>query len=297
MEIVRNLYHVSLQACDYQASLAFFLETLGFEQMFEFNIGQFKEMLNMGEPSALDKEPWLTYIRVAPGQYVELFNGAINPPAFLIEGVDEREDTPFGYVAFGCDDVSRCEQKLAEKGVRVNDGHFFTEPSGLRCKLVEAKALACPQNNERLITSLAGISLRVNDLEKMAGHMERMSCPVLVRDAHESLHSVGEFGQTLRLVQSDTPVSTGENDLMAHLAITIHNVPRAVRAWAEKGLYCCYQPFAEGDRVPVSDAVKGDRGLDGCEIIWMVCPEGNKIEVMVEPGDNLQWAWERNHPY
>ena len=50
--------------------------------MFELNVGQFKEMVGMGEPDKNDSLPWLTYLRIAPEEYLELFNGVINPPNF-----------------------------------------------------------------------------------------------------------------------------------------------------------------------------------------------------------------------
>ena len=53
MSIIKNLFHVSLQARSWDEALAFY-KKLGFEQMFELTVGQFKDMLELGEHNEED---------------------------------------------------------------------------------------------------------------------------------------------------------------------------------------------------------------------------------------------------
>lgn len=64
-----------------------------FEQMFELNVGQFKDMLALGEHNDDDSMKWLTYLRIAPEEYLEIFNGAINPPDFKKKEIPVHKDT------------------------------------------------------------------------------------------------------------------------------------------------------------------------------------------------------------
>lgn len=294
MNVIKNLFHVSLQQNDYQGALEFYCGKLGFEQMFELNVGQFKDMLQLGEHDGNDTMPWLTYLRVAPEEYLEMFNGSINPPDFGREPIRPHPDTAFHSFGLGCEDVERTAARLKELGIAVEDG-YITDPSGCRIRLVERKGH--PTEGNRLFTSLAGVTLYVNDLDAMAEHLRRMTfCPE-ERTADRALFTVGETGQYVELLKAPAPVRVYDDDLLGHIALQIYKVTDTVKAWGANGAYCCPQPFLRDVQVPADDTAAGNLGLDGCEIIWMVCPEGNKIEVMVQPGNTTQQIWERKHPY
>lgn len=294
MNVIKNLFHVSLQQNDYQGALDFYCGKLGFEQMFELNVGQFKDMLQLGEHDEHDAMPWLTYLRVAPEEYLEMFNGSINPPDFLRKPICPYPDTAFESFGLGCENVAWTAERLKERGVAVEDG-CMTDPSGCRIRLVERKGHAAEQ--ERLFTSLAGVSLYVNDLDTMADHLSRMTFRLEEKTADRALFTAGETGQYVELLKAPAPVRVYDDDLLGHIALQIYKVTDTVKAWGANGAYCCPQPFLRDVQVPADDTAVGNLGLDGCEIIWMVCPEGNKIEVMVQPGNTTQQEWERKHPY
>lgn len=295
MSVIKNLFHVSIQADDYEAALEFYCNKLGFEQMFELNIGQFKDMLGMGVHDESDTTPWLTYLRIAPDQYLEMFNGAISPPEFKKYNIPVYQDSPFHYFALGTEDVNKTCEELGEKGIVVKDG-FIRDPNGCKIKIVAGKAPEAPSKT-RLFHSLAGISLYVNDIDKMTEHLEKMT---FIKKEYSEKYArlyVGEFEQYVELVKSSTGVMTRSDDILGHFAVQIYSVPDTVKVWGANGIYCCPQPFQPDVIVPADDTAKGNIGLDGCEIIWMLCPEGNKIEVMVEPEDTLQQKWERENPF
>lgn len=294
MEIVKNLFHVSLQANEYQAALDFYCGKLGFEQMFELNVGQFKDMLELGVHNEDDGMAWLTYLRIAPEEYLEMFNGAINPPDFKRSHIPVHADSPLESFGLGCEDYEKTVKRLEAMGIPVKDG-CLTDPCGCRIRIVERKG--SPSSGDRLFTSLAGISLYVNDLDTMAAHLKAMTFREEEKEEGRVLLTVGRSGQYVELLKAPAPVQTYDDDILGHFALQIFSVPETVKAWDAAGVHCCPQPFMREVRVPADDSAKGNLGLDGCEIIWMICPEGNKVEVMVQPGDTVQQQWERKHPY
>ncbi|MDO4344244.1 MAG: VOC family protein [Eubacteriales bacterium] len=294
MSVIKNLFHVSLQARNWDEALEFYCGKLGFEQMFELKVGQFKDMLQLGEHNEDDENHWLTYLRVAPDEYIEMFNAVINPPEFKTQPLGNHEDTALHSFGLGCENVKDTEDKLRAMGIEVKEG-YFEDPSGVKIRIVERKGH--DSKKERLFTSLAGLSLYVNDLENMTAHLRAMCFELKEKDEKRAVFTLGEFGQYVELLQSETPVKVYDDDLLGHFALQIYKVTDTVKAWGENGVYCCPQPFMKEVQVPADDTAKGNIGLDGCEIIWMVCPEGNKIEVMVEPGDTMQQKYEKSHEY
>lgn len=294
MGVIRNLFHVSLQENEYKGALEFYCNKLGFEQMFELNVGQFKDMLELGEHNEDDGMPWLTYLRIAPEEYLEMFNGAINPPDFKRELIPAHKDSPFQSFGLGCDNLEKTVRELEKRGVLVKDG-YITDPDGAKIRLVERKGHT--SEKDRLFNSLAGISVYVNDLEATEKHLKAMCFEVQSRTEDSVMLTVGESGQYVELLSASEPVTVRDDDLLGHFALQIYKVTDTVKEWGKNGVYCCPQPFMREVQVPADDTAKGNMGLDKCEIIWMICPEGNKVEVMVQPGDTSQQEWERKNPY
>lgn len=294
MGVINNLFHVSLQAASWDAALAFYCEKLGFEQMFELKVGQFKDMLQLGEHNADDENHWLTYLRVAPDEYIEMFNAVINPPEFKTEPLGKHEDTVLHSFGLGCENLQETVAQLEEKGIAVTDG-YITDPSGVKIRLVERPGHK--SEKKRLFTSLAGISIYVNDLRAMKLYLQAMEFVVTEETKDRVLFTVGESGQYVELIQSASPVKVYDDDLLGHFALTVKGIPEVTVAWGKNGVYCCPQPFMKDVKLPVDGSATGNMGLDRCEIIWMVCPEGNKVEVMVEPGNTMQQEYEKTHVY
>lgn len=294
MNIVKNLFHVSLQENDYEAALKFYCEKLGFEQMFELNVGQFKDMLQLGVHNSDDSMQWLTYLRIAPEEYLEMFNGAINPPEFKKDKIPVHADTVLESYSLGCDNLEATKKKLKELGISVVD-NCMEDPCGCKIRIVERKGHA--SSKERLFNSLAGITIFVNDLQKMEKHLNAM-CFTTEEKTEKSIKlTVGEYGQFVELVKAPNTVQVYDDDLLGHFALQIYSVKDTVKEWGKNGVYCCPQPFMRDVQVPADDTASGNIGLDGCEIIWIICPEGNKVEVMVQPGDTTQQQWEKKNLY
>lgn len=294
MGIVKNLFHVSLQENRYEEALEFYCGKLGFEQMFQLNIGQFKDMLALGEHNSDDSMAWLTYLRIAPEEYLEVFNGAANPPDFKKCEIPVHRDTVLESYSLGCGNLELTKQKLREKGIEVA-GNCMEDPCGCKIRLVENQGHASCK--ERLFHSLAGITLFVNDLEIMERHLQAMCFNTVEKTKERIRLTVGEYGQFVELVKAPEPVRVYDDDLLGHFALQIYSVTDTVKEWGSRGVSCCPQPFMQDSKVPADDTAEGNMGLDGCEIIWMICPEGNKIEVMVQPGNTTQQQWEERNRY
>lgn len=294
MKAIKNLFHVSLQENDYKAALEFYCGKLGFEQMFELNVGQFKEMVGIEGRGDNDDMPWLTYLRIAPEEYLELFNGVINPPDFKRYPVPSHENETFQSFGLGCDNLEDTIEELKKKGIETEDG-YITDPAGAKIRLVECKGHK--SEKKRLFHSLAGISVYANNMELMEKHLMGMCFDLREKTEKSTVFTVGESGQYVELLPAKCPVEVCDDDLLGHFALQIYKVVDTVKAWGENGVYCCPQPFAKDEQLPADETVKGNFGLDRCEIIWMVCPEGNKIEVMAQPGNTMQQEWERENPY
>ena len=295
MDIIKNLFHVSMQVDDYDKTLDFYCNKLGFEQMFELKVQDFKEMLHLTQSDKNNDLKWLTYVRVAPEEYLEIFNGIVNPPEFELKFADKTRGTVCHSFALGCDDPAKTIAALEEKGVSVENG-FITDPTGFKIKLVQRKG-ASEAIREHLFNSLAGVSLNVNDLAYMTGYLAGMGMKKLSETGNAAVFEVSESGQYLELIQSPVKIDTGDEDILGHIALQVNTISGAVWEWGNAGVRTCLQPMFRDQPFEVKQGVAGNIAIDGCEIVWAVSKAGNRFEIMYQPGDTTQQKWEREHPF
>ena len=77
--LVKNLFHINIVAVDFEKVLHFYRDICGCEQMFVVSQGAFRQMFGETPTAEEEKTTRLTYLRVAPEQYIELVNGLIKP--------------------------------------------------------------------------------------------------------------------------------------------------------------------------------------------------------------------------
>jgi lactoylglutathione lyase len=99
-----SLGHIALRCKDVDAMRSFYVGQLGCEELFHLDND--------------DGSLWLTYIRTAQGQYVELF------PIDYKGKNDAREFSPHHF-CFEVDDFVGYVKLLREKGVEVYDGPYL----------------------------------------------------------------------------------------------------------------------------------------------------------------------------
>lgn len=296
MGIIKNLFHLSVQTDDYDAVLKFYCDTLGFDYMYGYHVGDFKTMLHMeGEGPKNDEENWLCYIRCAPEEYIEVFNGVVNPPDFEFNKINQAASKVLHSYALGCADVEKTKAALEAKGVVFENG-YMTDPSGMKIRLVKREM---NQNavHEHLINGIAGVTIYVNDLQYMKGYLAGMGMKPVAETESCVKMLLGDFDQYIELLQSPTPVLDVADGVLGHIALQVYGIADAVYEWGKAGVRCCMHAMMKDNPFPVEQGIKGNIAVDYNEIVWSVSNEGNRFEIMYQPGDTEQQKFERNHPF
>ena len=124
--MITGIGHVAFVISDLERSLDFYCNKLGFRQAFTLD--------RAGAPS-----PWIVYIQVAPGHFIELFPG----------GSGANEPRPLGYNHFCLlvDDLSVTLKELADRGLLItgepiqgtdmNWQYWIEDPDGNRIELMQ----------------------------------------------------------------------------------------------------------------------------------------------------------------
>ena len=116
---VTGLGHLAINVRDIDKSLAFYCGALGLEQVFEINMPEDIETLYPGHTATIYAgKPWITYLRVAKGEYIELFRPYPNADPDSAGPVFDN----FGFVHFCLvvDDIYAMVAALKEKGVHID---------------------------------------------------------------------------------------------------------------------------------------------------------------------------------
>ncbi|RLL41333.1 VOC family protein [Oceanobacillus piezotolerans] len=90
--MIKGINHKGFHVVDMERSLDFYCNKLGFKKAFELN-----------QPSG---EPWIVYVKVADGCFIELFYGGT-------EGVKNRAE----HICFEVDDIQETAEQLKKRGV------------------------------------------------------------------------------------------------------------------------------------------------------------------------------------
>ena len=106
MRLFKSLFHISFWVNDLDRTLDFYCNKLGFERMFTVNIKD-------------TDEPWLTYLRIVPGQYLEIFPISMNNPYIKLKEAKQYIDSTFFHFALEVDSLEETTKELAKKGVTV----------------------------------------------------------------------------------------------------------------------------------------------------------------------------------
>ena len=127
MEGITSLGHVAVRVNDIDRSLEFYVNKMGFDEMFRLN----KE----------DGSLWIVYLRVTDEQYVELFPGGEGNRAAKTEAAG------YNHMCFTVDDLDAVIARLADRGVPLsrpkkvaidrNAQAWVEDPDGNRIELME----------------------------------------------------------------------------------------------------------------------------------------------------------------
>jgi lactoylglutathione lyase len=129
--MITGLGHVAFRVTELDRALDFYCRILGFREAFRLD--------REGDPS-----PWIVYVQVAPGHFIELFPGSkhIAPQP----GVDAG----YNHFCLLVDDIHATVRALGERGLVIegeptkgldnNYQYWVTDPDGNRIELMQIMA-------------------------------------------------------------------------------------------------------------------------------------------------------------
>ncbi len=98
--MIKGIGHLALTVKDMDRSLKFYCEVLGFERAFEIKDDQ--------------NNPWIEYIKVAPGQFIELFYGGLRKP----ESIDHAIGVD--HLCLEVHDIHEIANHLIQQGITLD---------------------------------------------------------------------------------------------------------------------------------------------------------------------------------
>jgi lactoylglutathione lyase len=125
---ITGIGHVAITAKDMDKSLDFYTRILGFKKAFEI-------------PNPKDGSPWINYLYIGSGQFVELFyNGTKdNPWTAELRGVQ--------HICLQVDDIQSVVERVKKEGGVITDGPkqgndhnwqaWTLDPDGIRVELMQ----------------------------------------------------------------------------------------------------------------------------------------------------------------
>ena len=133
--MITGIAHLACTAKDMEKSLAFYVDGLGFEKAFELEDDQ--------------GNPWIIYLKVAPGQFIELFYG----------GVEGTQPVPkqagYNHLCLAVDDIQAVARQMEAAGIPLdvpiqqgkdlNHQCWVRDPDGNRIEFMQMHADS-PQN-------------------------------------------------------------------------------------------------------------------------------------------------------
>jgi len=126
--MAKAMAHMAITVGDMQESLRFYTEALGLQRAFEI-------------PNPKDGSPWIVYLTVCPGQFVELFYGGTEEHAW------QSRQIGFNHLCFEVEDIHAASQKvldagytldiLPKQGADFNWQSWTKDPNGIRIELMQ----------------------------------------------------------------------------------------------------------------------------------------------------------------
>jgi len=126
--VITGIGHVAFRITDLDRALTFYCDILGLREAFRLD--------RDGEPS-----PWIVYLQVAPGDFIELFPGAeeVSP--------QPARDAGYNHFCLLVDDIQATVRDLGARGLPIdgeptkgidnNYQYWITDPDGNRIELMQ----------------------------------------------------------------------------------------------------------------------------------------------------------------
>lgn len=124
--MIKGIGHVAFNISDLDRSLDFYCNKLGLRKAFQLD--------REGTPS-----PWIVYIQIAPGHFIELFPGA--------SGENTPSERGYNHFCLLVDDMATTLKDLEARGLPIEGGptrgldnnwqYWLTDPDGNRIELMQ----------------------------------------------------------------------------------------------------------------------------------------------------------------
>lgn len=129
--MITGIGHTAFRVTDLDRSLKFYCGILGLREAFRLD--------TEGQPS-----PWIVYLQIAPGHFVELFPGAKKV------GPQPGADAGYNHFCLLVDDIHAEVKTLGDRGLMIEGGptkgvdgnyqYWVTDPDGNRIELMQITA-------------------------------------------------------------------------------------------------------------------------------------------------------------
>ena len=111
--MIKGLAHTAYTVRDMDDALAFYCGILGFQKAFELN--------------SPDGTPWIVYLKVAKGQFIELFYGGKNKPGSV------SDEIGYGHLCLEVDDIEKIAAHIKKNGVALDSEPAMGMDTNLQC--------------------------------------------------------------------------------------------------------------------------------------------------------------------
>ena len=107
--MIKRISHIAFDVYDMEKSLDFYCNILGFKKVFEIRDD--------------DENPWIEYIKVADGQFIELFYNRQN----------EGSQGSYSHLCLEVEDINEIADRLCEKGITIDSGPTMGKDKNYQC--------------------------------------------------------------------------------------------------------------------------------------------------------------------
>ena len=326
---IKNIGHASFNAKDMNKMLHFYGDILGMKRQFTITMGELGESLKkqygtdltteqqsaLQSLSADGKRPWVEYLKLADGQFIELFYD-LGHTMRTIE--NHREN--YGYIKYNFEvtDIVELRDHLVEEGVTIDDDIHITidgsreimvhDPDGNEVQFTEyAKEenakIPMTKDPGHTVCSRVCYTTQIAFQVKDAINMEHFYCKGLglnkvmtltYEDLYKGMEQSGQADERTLMgikMMGNKPwieyieVAPHQYIELFHTGGQIKQEDRNLRnAYGYQHICLEVNNIQDAWNAVIANGIKPDTeislGADGAYQFWLVDPDGNRLELM-----------------
>jgi lactoylglutathione lyase len=263
--MLKGIAHNAINVLDMEKALDFYVNAVGFQRAFEI---------------PRDGKPWIIYLKVGPGAFLELFYGG-----------EKDRDTNYAADLIGyhhwcitCTNLPALRERIFKKGyipqdkqeVKTNNGGYnlwIHDPDGNALEIVQPKSDAEYAGRDELL-GIGHIGLVCHDMSKSldfyCNKLGMREMRTIERDGHKWITFVQiREGQSYELFYPEGDERTRPNTWQSygstHISLQVDSVEETVEKLRKEGVAIDIEPKT---------------GADKNTQAWVHDPDGNRVELM-----------------